>query len=105
MSLKWLDTGAQLISRIVELGSQLVFFFSPFKKIEVSFPGGSVVKKKTSNQHASAEAAGYTDSIPRSGRAPGGGNGNPFQYSCLGNPRTEEPGGPRVLGSQIAEQD
>ena len=43
--------------------------------------------------------------IPESGRAPGGGNGNPFQYSCLGNPRTEEPGGPRVLGSQIAEQD
>ena len=24
-------------------------------------------------------------SIPRSGRSPGGGNGNPFQYSCLGN--------------------
>ena len=45
MSLKWLDTGAQLISRTVELGSQLVFF-SPFKKIEVQFPSGSVVKKK-----------------------------------------------------------
>ena len=45
MSLKWLDTGAQLISRTVELGSQLVFF-SPFKKIEVRFPSGSVVKKK-----------------------------------------------------------
>ena len=24
--------------------------------------------------------------IPRSGRSPGGGNGKPFQYSCLGNP-------------------
>ena len=46
MSLKWLDTGAQLISRTMELGSQLVFF-SPFKKIEVRFPSGSVVKKKT----------------------------------------------------------
>ena len=23
---------------------------------------------------------------PGSGRSPGGGNGNPFQYSCLGNP-------------------
>ena len=23
---------------------------------------------------------------PRSGRSPGEGNGNPFQYSCLGNP-------------------
>ena len=24
--------------------------------------------------------------IPRSGRTPGEGNGNPLQYSCLGNP-------------------
>ena len=27
-----------------------------------------------------------TGSIPGSGRSPGGGNGNPLQYSCLGNP-------------------
>ena len=27
-----------------------------------------------------------TGSIPGSGRSPGGGNGNPVQYSCLGNP-------------------
>ena len=27
--------------------------------------------------------AGDTDSIPESGRSPGGGNGNPLQYSCL----------------------
>ena len=26
-----------------------------------------------------------TDSIPRSGRSPGGGHGNPLQYSCLEN--------------------
>ena len=25
-------------------------------------------------------------STPRLGRSPGEGNGNPFQYSCLGNP-------------------
>ena len=24
--------------------------------------------------------------IPGLGRSPGGGHGNPFQYSCLGNP-------------------
>ena len=29
--------------------------------------------------------AGDTGLIPRSGRSPGEGNGNPFQYSCLGN--------------------
>ena len=26
------------------------------------------------------------DSLPRGGRSPGGGHGNPLQYSCLENP-------------------
>ena len=30
--------------------------------------------------------AGDTGSIPGLGRPPGGGNGNPFHYSCLENP-------------------
>ena len=30
--------------------------------------------------------AGDSGSIPGSGRSLGGGNGNPLQYSCLGNP-------------------
>ena len=30
--------------------------------------------------------AGDMGPIPGSGRPPGGENGNPFQYSCLGNP-------------------
>ena len=30
-------------------------------------------------------SAGDTGSIPGSGRSPGGGNGNPLQYSCLEN--------------------
>ena len=29
--------------------------------------------------------AGDMDSIPGSGRSPGGGNGKPLQYSCLEN--------------------
>ena len=29
---------------------------------------------------------GDLGSIPGSGRSPGGGNGNPLQYSCLENP-------------------
>ena len=31
-------------------------------------------------------SAGDVGSIPGSGRPPGEGNGNPLQYSCLGNP-------------------
>ena len=46
------------------------------------FPGGSVVK----NPPASAEDARDVSSISGSGRSPGVGNGNPLQYSCLGNP-------------------
>ena len=34
----------------------------------------------------SAGAAGDAVSIPGSGRSPGGGNGNPVQYSCPENP-------------------
>ena len=28
--------------------------------------------------------------VPKSGRSPGGENGNPFQYSCLKNPKNRE---------------
>ena len=45
----------------------------------VDFPGGSVVK----NPPASGGDVGF---IPGSGRSPGGGNGSPLQYSCLGSP-------------------
>ena len=34
----------------------------------------------------SAIDTGDVGSIPGSGRATGEGHGNPFQYSCLGNP-------------------
>ena len=34
----------------------------------------------------SAWDAGDVGSIPWMGRSPGGGNGNPLQHSCLGNP-------------------
>ena len=32
---------------------------------------------------------GDRDSIPGSGRSPGGGHGNPLQYSCLENPHRQ----------------
>ena len=38
-------------------------------------------------------------SIPASGRSPGGGPGNPLQYSYLENPM--EPGGLQSIGSQV----
>ena len=50
--------------------------------VRLGFPGGSVLK----NLPASAGDAGDLGSIPGLGRSPGGGNGNPLQYSCLKNP-------------------
>ena len=38
------------------------------------------------NLHTNAEDSRDIDSIPGLGRSLGVGNGNPLQYSCLGNP-------------------
>ena len=46
----------------------------------MSSPASTSGKESTCN-------AGNTGLIPGSGRSPGGGHGNPLQYSCLGNPR------------------
>ena len=76
----------------LEQSSKLEFFFYwleiewyKYLTISVIFegvPGGSVVK----NPPTSAEVSGDMGSIPGSGGSPGGGNGNPLQSSCLGNP-------------------
>ena len=56
---------------------------SPHKALPIpktkDFPGGSDGK-------ASVYNVGDLGSIPGSGRSPGEGNGNPFQYYCLENP-------------------
>jgi len=48
---------------------------------------GSQVALVVKNPPASAGDERDVGSIPDSGRSPGGGHGNPLQYSCLGNPR------------------
>ena len=62
------------------------------------FPGGSDSKESTCN-------AGDLGSIPESGRSPGIGNGNPLQYSCLGNPWVGEIIRPQSMISQRAAHD
>ena len=57
---------------------RVLVFLVPLNSNE-GFLGGSVVKNPPAN-------AGDAGLIPGSGRPPGGGNGNPLQYSCLGNP-------------------
>ena len=58
------------------------YFKSYYKAIVINMmgsPGGSDSKE-------SASTVGDVGSIPGLGRPPGGGHGNSFHYSCLGNP-------------------
>ena len=64
----------------------------------MDFPGGS-------NSKESACDLGGLSSIPRSGRSPGEGNGNPLQYSCLENPMGRGAWQPQSMGSQRAGHD
>ena len=62
--------------------------------------GGSDGKESACN-------AGDMGSIPRLVTSPGGGNGNPPQYSCLESwrvPRTEKPGKLQFMGSHSQTQ-
>ena len=65
------------------------------------FPGGSVVK----NLLANAGDVGDVGLIPGLGRSPGGGTGNPLQYSYLENPMDRGAYWATVLGSQRVGQD
>ena len=49
--------------------------------MNMGFPGGTKGKEVANSGDIRDEG-----SVPELGRSPGGGNGNPHQYSCLENP-------------------
>ena len=55
------------------------------------------------NLPANAGDAEDSGLIPGSGRSPGGGHGNPFQYSCLENPMDR--GATWAMAQNVAELD
>ena len=67
--------------------------------------GASQVVLVVKNPPANAGDIRDSSLIPGWGRSPGGGNGNPLQYSCLENPGTGEPGGLQSIGSQRVQHD
>ena len=79
--------------RLQSMGSQSRTQLNDFTFFLYGFPGGSMVKNPPAN-------AGDAGSIPGSGRAPGEGNGNPLQYSCLGNPKDRGAWRPADYGLQ-----
>ena len=67
---------------VQDVFAQVLFFVSYLKDIidiSLGFFAGSEGKESACN-------AGDLSSILGLGRSPGGGHGNPFQYSCLENP-------------------
>ena len=54
--------------------------------LAVMYLGASQVVLVVENPPANVGDIRYAGSIPGSGRSPGGGHGNPLQYSCLENP-------------------
>ena len=65
--------------QVAVIKKKIFFVFLSFQ----GFPGSSDGKESPCN-------VGDLGSIPGSGRSPGGGNGNPPQYSCLENPHGQK---------------
>ena len=63
-----------------------------------TFPAGSDSKETAYN-------AGDLGSLPRSGRSPGEGNGNPLNILAWKILWTEEPGGLQSMGSQTVRHN
>ena len=62
----------------------------------------AVVVKNTPTNAGDVREEGL---IPGLGKSPGGGHGNPLQYSYLENPLTEDLGGLQSIGSQRLRHD
>ena len=63
--------------------------------VTTGFPGGAVVKTLPAVQETQE-----TWFVPWVGKIPRKGNGNPLQYSCLGNPMDRGAGALQSMGSQ-----
>ena len=60
---------------------------SEIQSLKTSILSASQVVLVVKDPRANAGGIRDVGSIPRLGRSSGGGNGNPFQYSCLENPK------------------
>ena len=61
------------------------------------------LKLVVKNLPANAADIRDADSVLGLGRSPGGGHGDPLQYSCLETPMNEEPNGLQSIGLQRAQ--
>ena len=95
-----------IFDRWWSLSPKACLFCLPLPHLEtpvmtLSFPGSLAV----TNSPANAGDTVDTGLIPGSGRSPGRGNGNPFQYSVWEILWTEVPGGLQSMWLQIVRHD
>ena len=76
----WVRTSAEAV--VISIWWEAVNTIRATYDLYWGFSGGAVVK----NLPAKAGEMGDVGLIPGLRKSPGGGNGNPFQYCCLGNP-------------------
>ena len=81
--LAWRIPGMGETGGLPSMGSQS---WTQLKQLSSNSSSNILVVLVVKNPPASARDIGGVGSIPGSGRSPGGGNGNPLQYCCLGNP-------------------
>ena len=80
LSHPYMTTGKTIVlTRWTFIGKVMSLLFNMLSKLVMTSLVDQTVK-------ASAYNVGDLGSIPRLGRSPGEGNGNPLQYSCLENP-------------------
>ena len=93
------------------LGGNFLLLLLPLGVLSMLYPSCikhcmySCVALMVKNLPANAESIKDAGSRPGSGISPGEGHGNPFQYSCLRIPWTEEPGGLQSTGSHTVKHD
>ena len=80
-------------------GMVVLSFLRIFHTVFQGFPGDSVDKEPACN----AGDAGDTGLTPGLGGSPGGGHGNPLQYSCLENPTDRGAGRLQSIGRKESD--
>ena len=75
------------------IGFLLEGVYRLYTPVFLAFPGGSDNREYACNE-------GDLSSNPWVGMIPGGGHGNPLQYSCLENPHGQRTGGQLSIGSK-----
>ena len=74
-----------------------------FTSTFIHIPWASQVVLVAKSPPSNTGEEGDVGLIPGLGRSPGGGHGNPLQYSWLENSWTEEPGGVQSMGLQESD--